>query len=144
VPQPGERPADLVDESYQRALHGMRLQPRKAVELYHYFKKHPQDGRPQLVLGLDAVNRGWYEPAVGHYLNAYRADAQLKHEPRMLTDLLDIAAMGYYHEDAGAALVEIYGQEALSPLDERIERARAGGHAKQTELLARLRAQLVR
>lgn len=143
-PPPGERPADLVDEAYQRALHGKRLHPRKAIELYNRFKEHPEDGRPQLVLAFDAVNRAWYEHAVGHYEKALRADPQLRHEPRVLPDLLEMAAMGLYHDKAASVIVEAYGQDALAALDERMARANAQGQAKHAELLGQLRRELLR
>lgn len=141
---PEDRAVDLVDNSYQRVTHGMRLEPSVAIELYNRSKREPRDGRPQLVLGIDAMNRGWYEPAVGHFVAAFEADPMQKLEPRMLESLIDVAAMGLYHDKAADAVRKVYGQEALEAVDARIERERGAGHATRGELLERLREQLAR
>jgi hypothetical protein len=139
---PSERTASLFDDSappvlretFERVTQGRPIDPRDAVKVYHHGQGHPRDPRAPLVLGYDAMNRGWTEFAFEHYLNAHRADPEIRWDPRLMADLLrTVQESPHHHDKAVAVMGEIYGSETRPSLERRMEQARRSGGESAAE-----------
>jgi hypothetical protein len=137
-----DTPPLLADAFERTAGRRRRLDPRVAIEIYHYAKAHPDDARAPLVMGYDSMNRGWMEMGLDHYIKAYRAEPDIRRDPRMLEDLLDVAQVSFYHDKAVDAIDEIYGVEALEAVERRLAHARETGEVGAVAQLEKLREAL--
>lgn len=133
APQPEQRTADffsgpapeLIERAYDVVSSGRRLHSKRVKEVYEYGKTHPDDPRPQLLLAMDSMNRGWYGFASDHYVRAVKADAEAANDPRVMRDLIRIASRKHDSDEAREALVDIYGRGALAAVQQATEDARA-------------------
>lgn len=117
---------------------GGRLSIERMKEVYQLGKDHPGDPRPHLVMGEDAMNRGWDGFAVKHYERAVREDPRAREDPRMLRNLVDIAAGKYESAAAASALTKIYGPAAIPAVEEALAAAGDKGEADRVERLSAL------
>jgi hypothetical protein len=139
----GEMP-DFMAEAHARVLDKKPLGSPDQKELYDFGKQNPKDARPQLLLAWDSMNRDWDGIGVRMYEIAHRADARVKEDPRMLQDLLRVAA-GHdkvEYRDTVRLVQEVYGSDAIGAVEQAIEEHSARGESKSVERLTLLRAVL--
>jgi hypothetical protein len=122
---------DIVDK-------GGRLHSKRVKQVYEFGKEHPDDARPQIILALDSMNRGWYDFAIGHYRKAVEANPDAAKDPRVIRDLLTMSTKKYQAEKAQAAVVDIFGPEALPAVQAKLDDALAAGDDKQAPYLEQL------
>jgi hypothetical protein len=106
-------------------------------ELYQLGKDRPGDARPHLVMAEDAVNRGWDDFAVSHYVRAQKEDPRARQDPKMLKDLVALASAKRSSAKAVDALASIYGPAAVPAVEEAIA---AAGDKADPAVLERLEA----
>jgi hypothetical protein len=116
---------------------GLLALPRMK-ELYQLGKDHPGDPRPHLLMGQDAVNRGWDAFAIGHYQHAVREDPRARQDPRMLKDLVDIAGGKSEPAKAAKAITDIYGAAAVPAIEDAIAAAGDKSEADRVDRLLSL------
>jgi len=122
---------DIVDK-------GGRLHSKRVKQVYEFGKEHPDDARPQIILALDSMNRGWYDFAIGHYRKAVEANPEAAKDPRVMRDLLTMSTKKYQSKKAQAAVVDIFGAAALPAVQAKLDDALADGDDKQAPYLEQL------
>ncbi len=125
-----------------RVSRGARMSQRALLPAYEFAHQNPDDPRPWLLLGRAYAQLDWLSDAVDRYQRAYRADSTCRGDPQMLADLLKAAAHPVAGRSAARAIREIYGVEAISALENELERRE--GDREATARLARLRESLAR
>jgi hypothetical protein len=129
---------EIIERGHQFADSGRPLHSKRVKELYDFSKAHPGDARPQIVLALDSMNRGWYGFAAGHYKKAFEEDPRAAKDPRVLRDLLKIAGRRHDSDRAREALAAIYGRDALVPAQRAMAEASERGEEATAERLGEL------
>ena len=135
---------EVLKMTHQVTAGGGQLALGRMKELYQLGKDHPGDARPHLVMGEDAMNRGWEAFAVDHYTRAQREDPRARQDPRMLKDLVAIAGGKREPAKATSALVSIYGASAVPAVEEALAEAGDKGDVARVEQLASLSRELAR
>jgi hypothetical protein len=133
---------EVLRMTHQVTAGGGQLALGRMKELYQLGKDHPGDARPHLVMGADAMNRGWEAFAVDHYTRAQREDPRARQDPRMLKDLVAIAGGKREPSKAAAALTSIYGAAAIPAVEEALAEAGEKGDLGRVQQLADLSRQL--
>jgi hypothetical protein len=130
--------------THQVTAAGGQLALERIKELYQLGKDHPGDARPHLVMGQDAMNRGWEAFAVDHYTRAQKEDPRARQDSRMLKDLVLIAGGKREPAKGSAALVSIYGAAAIPAVEEALAEAGEKGDERRVQQLANLSQELAR
>jgi hypothetical protein len=135
---------DFMANAHGRVLDKKSLGVVEQKALYDYGKANPSDARPQLLLAWDSMNRDWDGIGVRMYRIAYKADARVKEDPRMLEDLIEVAATHdkVEYRETLALVQEVYGSDAIGKVEEAIEEHSARGAMKNVERLSLLRSVL--
>jgi hypothetical protein len=136
----GEMP-DFMAETHARVLDKKPLGVVDQKKIHEYGKANPNDARPQLLLAWDSINREWDGIGVRMYKIAYRADPRVKDDPRMLEDLLHVAATHdkVEYRETLELVKDVYGSDAIGAIEQTIEEHAANGKAKSVERLTLLR-----
>jgi hypothetical protein len=129
---------ELLQKTHEVTMRGEMLPVDRMKELYQLGKDHPGDARPHLVMAEDAMNRGWNAFAVDHYTRAQREDPRARQDPRMLKDLVSIAGGKHDASKASDAIISIYGQAAISAVEDAIAAAGDRGDQDGVQRLAAL------
>jgi hypothetical protein len=133
---------EIIDIPHGIVARGGLVNSHKLMEVYRYAKEHPGDARPHLVMAGDAINRGWYEQAIGHYVRAAKEDPRARQDERMLRDLIKAAGREHGSAAAGDALAQLYGRAALDGVRAAVDQASAADDdarlTRLSELLVRL------
>ena len=133
---------ELVAMSHQIVQRGGMLAVGKMKEIHQYAVDHPGDARPHLVLGADAMNRGWLAFAVDHYLHAAKEDPRAREDPRMLADLASVAGSEHNAPRGADAITRVYGRSAITAIQaaasEASDRGESGRAQRLTDLLGTL------
>jgi len=129
--------SDLITDAHRRLLDGKRIGASMTKKLYDFGQEHPKDPRPQLLMAHDGMKQKRYGIAVRLYRIAWQADEAAKHDPKMLGDLVYVAATHdkVEHREAVEVITMIYGEESLEEIDRSLASARA---AMRPRLIARL------
>ena len=131
-----------------------------------YARRHRNDGRPHLLLGHSYLSLGRMDDAVFCYRRALRVDSRARRDPRLLANLLSVVAASDRTNasaadgavgggpsgspessssevglTASALVVENYGRDALTVVDQAMHRDDIG-HDERARLQA-LRAMLI-
>ena len=139
-PWRGRAPQPL-DRVRRRISRGHTITKGHINEVARYRRRNPNDVRATLVLAQAYMARGWLSSALIQYRRAYRRDPSSRGDARMHRDLIRLAGIENIHDDATAAIVEIYGTEAAESLRSAIRReADAGTRARLEDTLARATA----
>jgi hypothetical protein len=103
----------------------------------------PSDPLPHLVIGHAYASRAWRRDATASYAQAYRLDESVRGDPRMLANLVRIAAEPRAGREARELLRRIYDDATAV---EAVDDALASGAATPAEArrLRALRAELAR
>jgi hypothetical protein len=129
---------EIIERGHQFADSGRSLHSKRVKQLYDFSKEHPGDARPQIILALDSMNRGWYGFAAGHYKKAFEEDPRAAKDPRVMRDLLKIAGRRHDSDRAREALSVIYGRDAVVPAQRAMAEATERGDDAVAERLAEL------
>jgi hypothetical protein len=133
---------EIIDVPHGIVARGGTVNMMKLKEVYQYAKDHPGDARPHLVMAGDAINRGWYDQAIGHYVRAAKEDPRARQDERMLRDLIKAAGREHSAEAAGDAVAQIYGRAAVEGVRAAVDQATAddddGRMTRLTDLMLRL------
>lgn len=136
---------EIIDVPHGIVARGGTVNLMKLKEVYQYAKDHPGDARPHLVMAGDAMNRGWYEQGIDHYVRAAKEDPRARQDEHMLHDLIDAASRERSAVAAGDALAQIYGRAALEGVRAEVDKAAAedddGRMTRLSDLLLRLEGQ---
>ncbi|HEY8430690.1 MAG TPA: hypothetical protein VIL20_20060, partial [Sandaracinaceae bacterium] len=125
----------------RRIARGNPITKRHMRQVAQYRRQNPSDVRATLLLGQAYASRGWLSNALAQYRRAYRRDPSSRGDPRMKRDLVRMAGTESLHAEATAALVEIYGHEAVPVVQRAIARERDAATRRRLEAtLARLRS----
>lgn len=137
---------DLLTDAHRRLLEGKRLGARMTKQLYDYGQEHPGDPLPQLLMAHDGMKQQRYGIAVRLYRMAWQADEAAKQDPKMLGDLVSVAATHnkVEHREAVEVIKMIYGTEALGEIDRSLASARATVRPKVIMRLEALRGAVIR
>lgn len=137
---------DALADAHARLLDGKFFSIPMMKRLAAYREEHPDDGRANLLLAYDAMQRGAEGHAVRLYRMAWQNDADIRSDPKVLTDLVDILAThdGAEYREGTEAIQMIYGADALQAVEVRLQQARANSKPKSVERLEKLRAELRR
>jgi hypothetical protein len=150
APEPPPPPIDLfatpgpeiIDVPHGIVARGGLVNSHKLMEIYQYAKEHPDDARPHLVMAGDAINRGWYGQAIGHYVRAAKADPRARQDERMLRDLIKAAGREHSSAEGGDAIAQIYGRAAIDGVRAAVDQASTeedeGRITRLSDLLIRL------
>jgi serine/threonine-protein kinase len=125
-----------------RLTRGVHMSQRALQPAYAFAHQNPTDPRPWLLLGHAYAELDWYSDSVERYVRAHRVDSTCRGDPQMLADLLKAAAHPVAGRNAARAIRDIYGAEAIAPLEKAMERR--AGDREATARLARLRDTLPR
>lgn len=136
---------DLIVGAHERLLDGRQLGATMTKQLYDYGQAHPDDPLPQLLMAHDGMKQKRYGIAVRLYRMAWQADPAAKHDPKMLGDLVYVAATHdkIEHREAVSVLKMIYGNEALEEIDRSLASARAAARPRLIERLEKTRAAML-
>ncbi len=115
-------PVPFLDDARRRLASGRPLSARGERALRSYVRGHRSDPRPHLLLAQHYLERGVDRGAFERYALAERVDPSARMDPRMLPDLVRLAARGSMSAEAGDLLARLYGAEAIA----EVERALAG------------------
>ena len=133
---------EIIDVPHSIVARGGVVNLNKMKEVYEYGKEHPGDARPHLVMAGDAMNRGWYEQAIDHYVRAAKEDPRARQDEHMLGDLIKAAGREHGSAAAGDALAQIYGPAAVEGVRAAVDQATAEGDdgrmTRLSDLLMRL------
>lgn len=132
---PGER-APSVEAVRRAIVLGEEVDASDFRALREHARKTPDDPDAQLLLGHVFKERGMRAMAIGAYERAALLDAGARGDPRMLANLVGLAA----ESEGGAAarvLREVYGEEALPVIDRAL--MREGLSVREMQRLADLR-----
>ena len=141
VPDPwaeGDLP-DVLAEARARLDGGEDFDQATIMALRSHARAE-SDGRAWLLIGHAYAARGWRNDAIQQYELAHRTNADLRGDPRMLANLVAMAAHGSVAQQAARAVRNVYGAEALPAVEAAIRspRLRPDG----VERLERLRDML--
>ena len=129
-------PADLVP--IKRMLDGGRRLRRAYIgSIRSVGSQHPDDCRPQMLLGRAYVAQRWLSGALPEYLEGYAKDPSCRGDPAMLTDFLEMAASETLHEEASQHILRIWGDEALEATRAAAEAARRPVERERLEAVVR-------
>lgn len=139
-PWAGRLPEPL-SRIHRRLARNQSVSQRSLLDLARYRRSHPSDNaRATLLLGSAYAARGWLTNALTQYQRAYRRDPSVRGDPRMMRDLLRMAGSETLHEQATAAILEIYGAEAQQAVERTIGRERdVATRGRLQDTLRRLR-----
>jgi hypothetical protein len=133
---------EILDVPHGIVARGETVNLMKLKEVYQYAKDHPGDARPHLVMAGDAINRGWYDQAIGHYVRAAKEDPRARQDEHMLRDLIKAAGREHSAVAAADAVAEIYGRAAVDGVRAAVDQATAdddeGRTTRLSDLLLRL------
>lgn len=136
------RGPEIIDVAHDIVFEGGTVSLTKLKDVYQYAKEHPGDARPHLIMAADAMNRGWYDQAVDHYVRAAKEDARARQDGHMLSDLIKIAGREHSAQTAGDALEKIYGKGAVEAVQQAMNQAAQDDDddraTRLSELLGRL------
>jgi serine/threonine protein kinase len=107
---------------HQRVRRGGELSRRDRRAVVQLQRAMPDDPRPSLVLAHHFVDVSYFNDAFGRYRRAFQIDPGCRGDPRMLRDLIRIAASNTASEGATALIAEAYGRSALERIDAALER----------------------
>jgi hypothetical protein len=130
-------PAELA-RLRRRIARGEKPSRRDYSVAVAYSRDNPSDPRGDLVLAHTFADRHWWSDSLERYRAAYARDPSSRGDPAMLSDLLKIAVTDSLHADGAAAIVEMYGAEALPAVRRTLGRAEGAEHDR----LETLRRQL--
>jgi hypothetical protein len=135
---------ELLDMAHRIAAGGEPVALPKLKEIYEFAKDHPGDARPHLIMAEDAMNRGWYDQAIGHYVRAWKEDPRARQDERALRDLIKSAGREHSASEAGDAITEMYGRSAFDAVQAAISQAASDAdeprETRLSDLLLRLDA----
>jgi hypothetical protein len=129
---------EALRKIHEVTVSGGLLAMDRMKELYQLGKDHPGDARPHLLMGQDAMNRGWQAFAVSHYERAVKEDPHAREDPRMLKDLVDIAGGKREAVKGASALSSIYGAAAVPAIEDALAAAGDKGDTERVEKLEAL------
>jgi serine/threonine-protein kinase len=92
---------------------GAGLPADLAAELRDEVTRRPGDARPLLLLAQDCIHRGPSPECLATYELAHTADERARHDPRMLSDLIELVQVQEVGPAAADLVVQIYGHNAL-------------------------------
>jgi serine/threonine protein kinase len=117
--EPAPNPWASVPQELLRLLtkvnHGGGLEKRELMSVHKYNGKHGADPRGHLLLARGYMNRHWLKDAVTEYAVALEMNRDARGDPRMLPDLVRLAALGL--SDAPRLIKETFGEAALPVID---------------------------
>jgi serine/threonine protein kinase len=93
--------------------------------LLTFAREEPRDPRPALLLGHLYFERAWYRDALARYEEALAMDPSVRGDPRVLPNVVELAAREAFHERAARIITRYYGSEAAPALDAKIEETRS-------------------
>jgi len=125
-----------------RLNRGAHLTQRALAPVYEFAHGNPGDPRPWLLLGHAYAELDWYSDSVDRYVRADHIDSTSRGDPQMLADLLKAAAHPVAARAAARAIRDIYGAEAIPPVDKAMKSS--AGDREATLRLTRLRESLPR
>ena len=128
------RAVGLLSRTRRRVLRGGELSSANERGLKRFVRSHRDDPRPHLLLAQGYANRGWATAALQRYDLALRVDEEARHDPRMIRDLVALAADSSVQGEASARLHRLYGAAARPAV------VSALGEATDPEVRARLEA----
>lgn len=133
---------EIIDVPHRIVAGGGTVNLMKLKEVYQFAKDHPGDARPHLIMAEDAINRGWYEQGIDHYVRAAKEDSRARQDEHMLRDLIKAAGREPSAIAAGDAIAGIYGRAALEGVRAAVDQATAedddGRMTRLSDLLVRL------
>ncbi len=115
-PWSAREPNAFIASAHRRVLAGEALSSEDDRMLRQYVRLHRDDPRPHLVLAQDFVHRGQWRSALERYSLAHRVDANARHDPRMMPDLVRLSASSA-SDEAGELLIELYGADSLVEIE---------------------------
>jgi serine/threonine-protein kinase len=123
-PPPADPWASGVPRALSRAKRavdsGREVSTRLDRGLLRHARENPTDARADLLLAGAFISRGWRSDGVERYELAYNRDASSRGDPRMLRDLVALAADSAAGAKASRAVRRIYGREALAEIDRQL------------------------
>ncbi len=113
---------------------GREMGNRTVAFLRSYRKLRPKDPRGHLLLAGLYLNRNWLRDAVKQYELAFRVDPSCRGDPKILRDLVQLAANRRSSPQASELIRRVYGPEALPALDRALAK-----YKEDPDAVARLR-----
>lgn len=133
---------EIIDVPHGIIARGGTVNMMRLKEVYEYAKEHPGDARPHLVMAGDAINRGWYDQAIDHYVRAAKEDPRARQDEHMLRDLIKAAGREHSAAAAANAVAQIYGRAAVDGVRAAVDQATADDDdarmTRLSDLLVRL------
>lgn len=135
---------DALADAHARLLDGKYFSIPMMKRLAAHREENPKDGRANLLLAYDAMQRGAEGHAVRLYRMAWQNNPDIRRDPKVLTDLVDILAThdGAEYTEGTEAIEMIFGADAIPAIDARLETARQESRPKRVERLEKLKAHL--
>lgn len=125
-----KRRVNFLNQARRRVLRGRALSAGAERNLKRWVRTHRDDARPHLLIAQSYMAKGWGRSAFDRYQLAQRVDPRSRFDPRMAGDLVRIAAESSVSNAAGQYVVEIYGRDALEPIERELGRATLSDEAR--------------
>lgn len=137
-----KRRVTFLTQARRRVLRGRALSSGAERNLKRYVRNHRDDARPHLLIAQSYMAKGWGRSAFDRYQLAQRVDPRSKFDPRMARDLVRIASESSVADAAADYVVELYGAEAVEPIERELQRGSLSDDARAR--LQQLRARVQR
>ena len=130
----------LLWEAHARVEAGQDIDDGTHADLLRQTHAEPRDARAHLLLGHVYAARLWRSDALARYEAAARTDPDVRHDPRMLANLVDMVAHRRVGDRAARAIEDIYGTEAVPAIDRVLasDTTRSARATRLRELRARI------
>lgn len=116
-----------LSKIHQRAIAGKRLNKDEQGDLRAFIRLHPEDPRALLLEGHAFANQDWYRDAIERYGRAAALDPGALSDPKVLSNLVQIAATSKQHGRTGSAfIVKHYGKRARPAVEAALADAPKG------------------
>ncbi len=110
----------VLAEAQARIDRGERLTRGDVAPLYAYAHEHPDDARPQVLLGHAFVDLGWHTDAITRYRAAHRILGEAPADPLVLENLVMLTFVEGVADDAASTIADVYGAAARPAVEAAI------------------------
>ena len=133
-PLAGELPRPL-GQIKARLARGRGLARSDFRTLNRYRYAHPEDARARLLLGQHYTDVRSLSYAMPEYREALRLNPNAKHDPDLLTDLLEMVRSNNLHAEARSLVTQVYGRAALPAVEQQLVQVRRRQERQNLERL---------